>query len=185
MFRLGFLGEETGILSINNTAYDIRVALMSLSSIGDINVQKVGTSVCRRDDNAIPFSKGREFSAYSYTITFTTLGFPSNTGDIPLINLLLEDSKVRGRVKLLQKSCCSVAVSLNTVDFFGSIRNMTIPFTFDENAVVTRVYPKHGGKNGGTKVRLYGSGFYSQESRQVNCIFGGIPGKMTGDSVSD
>ena len=62
---------------------------------------------------------------------------------------------------------------------------MTIPFTFDEIAVVTRVYPKHGGKNGGTKVRLYSSGSYSQESRQVNCIFGGIPGKMTGDSVSD
>ena len=44
---------------------------------------------------------------------------------------------------------------------------MTIPFTFDENAVVTRVYPKHGGKDGGTKVRLYASGFYSQESRQI------------------
>ena len=170
-----FNNESTHALKCSLTAPEMRAALSLLPTIGDIVVETKGTEK----------SFGRMEKIFK--ITFTTLGDPVNAGPLPLIgvSILSPTNGFQASVEELHKACCDVQISTNGVDFFGGKKEI-IPFTFDDDILVTEVDPNHGATTGGTVVKIRGAGIstpYAQSS-SIYCIFGdqAVDSKFLNDS---
>ena len=158
-----FKNESTYALRCSLNAPEMRAALSLLPTIGDIIVESNGTEK----------SFGRVEKTFK--ITFTTLGNPVNAGPLPLfgVSILSPTNGFQASVEELRKACCDVQISTNGVDFFGGKKEI-IPFTFDDDILVTEVDPHHGATTGGTVVKIRGAGIstpYAQSSL-IYCIFG-------------
>lgn len=154
-FALGFLDEQTSLLAHNVSDSEMELALESLSGIGDL--------VVTREDH-------EDDDGYTWLITFTTLGEPSNIGTQP--QMFIADSRLTGSnvsliVEKITSACCTVELTFNGQDF----TNEGIPFRFDDQPLVLSVYPAFGPVSGGTAVLLSGTGFPS--GPYVTCDFGG------------
>lgn len=162
---LSFAGEESQPIEIRSGASDMREALMALNTVGDVDVTF----------NASAADIGTGLRGLLYTITFTTLGFPENVGDLPLIQInssQLSGSYFLAKAKKVASGCCDVAVSFNGVDYFS---NSSAFFTYDELPVVTSIIPSHGFTTGLTDVIVEGIGFtFAGNSANITCIFGDI-----------
>ena len=162
-FTLSFMGEETVQLNILSPTEDILNALKSLSNVGDLGITGNHKIYEEYMHSALFLQE--------YNITFTTMGSPSNVGDLPLIEVRTQN--IQANVNRVNRGCCPVRVSTNLIDFYGGINNSDIHYVYDERSVIRIISPAHGTSNGGTLVQLTGSGFVPPGPQmKLFCIFG-------------
>jgi len=90
-FKLSYGGESTGSLPFYSSASEVKTALESLSTVGEVTVYKdlVGADTVRSGEQTLMFP--------IWTVRFDLTTHPNNIGDLPLIeadadNLLFEAS---------------------------------------------------------------------------------------------
>jgi hypothetical protein len=165
-YVLKFDGKTSNKIADDVTGEQLKSELSSLPSIGDVEVEYNMSS----DDTT-------NVVILTYDIRFTTLGVPSNTGLLPLIDMDVFSPLhgVNYTIEKVQGSCCEVKLSLNHLDYFGGRNGSIVAFTFDSNMIVTEVSPSHGPKMGGTLVNVFTGGrLNSLEGLQgtLFCVFG-------------
>jgi len=178
-FFLSFRGEKSRRLSVNSSVDELRSAIRSLRTVDDV--------VVSHEKKITEINKDRE--GWKYSITFTSSNSPENLGPLPLIEA--HDSLLTGTLASIvvtkkQSACCSLDVTLNGKDFFGSIDGSIIPFGFIERPIILSIYPIHGSVFGGTKVTLIGIGLVPlnlDDSKSVFCVFGAS--KIEGTFIND
>lgn len=160
-FTLAYEGRETAPISYNASAQDLEAALEALETVGDVAVSRLA----HVDDDG-----------YSWAVTFSTLGAPSNVGDLPLLQA--NSDGLTGNLASLEvvevvPGCCAVELSFNGRDFTQD----GAPFGFDASPLVLSVAPVMGPSSGGAAVRVSGTGFVPHANLtsppMVFCSFGG------------
>ncbi len=165
-FTMIFRGEMTQVQKCDLGPVEFERLLEKLSTIGDVFVTK------HVSQNALSHE-------ISYSVTFTTLGHPSNAGPLPPLQVstkpaLTKTHGINTNVEIIENACCDVQISTNGVNFYGGLNQNVVPFTFDNAVFVYSVQPNHGPYDGGTRVRIKGSGISHPGTQQslIYCIFG-------------
>ena len=102
-------------------AKKFKAALEALDTVGDVEVFKVRESAART----------------TWTVTFTTLGGPTNLGNLPLLaaefdNRKVWDARAAPTVDKLAAGCCEVALSFNGgADFSRNADPTAVVFSRD------------------------------------------------------
>lgn len=174
-FTLAFDGSTSPPISWNASAVAIEAALESLSQVGDVSVLEP-TDASSGDASSV---------GATWLVEFTTLGRPSNIGDLPLLEAdgsFLTGTAVSVGVEEVSAGCCAVDVSANggadyTTGASGSGGGNV--FRYQDRAAVSAVIPTAGPTSGGTPVVVLGTGFdlpsdaTSGANLDFVCVFGG------------
>lgn len=174
-FTLAFDGSTSPPISWNASAAAVEAALESLPQVGDVSVLGP-TGVSSGDASS---------AGATWLVEFTTLGTPSNIGDLPLLEAdgsFLTGTAVSIDVEEVSAGCCAVDVSANGgADYTTSAsdsRSSSV-FRYQDRAAVSAVLPNAGPISGGTPVVVSGTGFDlpSEATSRANidfvCVFGG------------
>ncbi|CAM9245826.1 unnamed protein product, partial [Discosporangium mesarthrocarpum] len=164
-FTLSTGGSTTVPIAWNATALEIESALEFLPSVGDVRV-------------SVPDQSSPSVSS-AWLVEFTTLGSPSNLGDLPLLQsdgLYLDGSGVTVAVTEVSTGCCAVEVTANGGTDYSSDG---VSFGYQERPIVKQLSPQSGPASGGTSVTVVGTGFYPprrdesvKDGRDLVCVFG-------------
>ncbi|KAH8060378.1 hypothetical protein JL720_13541 [Aureococcus anophagefferens] len=179
LLYLSFRDATTAELGTDASAADVEAALEALETVGDVEVFKVRESAART----------------TWTVTFTTLGGPTNLGDLPLLaaefdNRKVWDARAAPTVDKLAAGCCEVALSFNGgADFSRNADPTAVVFSRDVSAIVTRLHPAFGPARGGTEVTVfvagsaglsgYASSMAPPDGALLWCVFGGVETRAT------
>lgn len=143
-FTLDFLGTTTKPLDFNTSAHLLEQALEALPTVGDIIVSRTG-----------PYIDHDGQGGLEWIISFTTNGFPSHLGEVPLLesnsHLIGTDADVD--IEEVQEGygpVVFVEVSNNGQEF----TTQQTPFLYHEPLVLGTVLPDFGPASGGTTVTL-------------------------------
>ena len=174
-FTLAFDGSTSPPISWNASAAAVEAALESLPQVGDVSV--LGPTGV--------FSGDTSSAVATWLVEFTTLGTPSNIGDLLLLEAdgsFLTGTAVSVGVEEVSAGCCAIDVSANGgVDYTTSASDSgrSSVFRYQDRAAVSAVLPNAGPISGGTQVVVSGTGFDlpSEATSRANidfvCVFGG------------
>jgi len=160
-FIVDEVGSITTSLSVDTSAVELETKLRELTAIGDIEVSKFDSSTSI-------------YPSVEWLVTFTTLGSPSNAGDVPLLKVHDYTSTLSNNfvvnISKVQSGCCDVRISYNgEEDSFDKISIIV-----DAVPTVAKIYPRTGFVEGNVNVTIVGSGFHSSDSDTPYCLFGSV-----------
>lgn len=173
-FTLAFNGSTSPPISWNASAVAVEAALESLSHVGDVSVLR-HTGISAGDSSS---------AEATWLVEFTTLGTPSNIGDLALLEAdgsFLTGTAVSVGVEEVSAGCCAVDVSANGGADYTSVSGGEgrSAFRYQDRAAVSAIIPNAGPTSGGTPVVLSGTGFDLPSVIAVGasldfvCVFGG------------
>lgn len=171
-FTLAFDGKTSPPLPWNASAIAVEAALESLPAVGDVTVRGYAGAAANNSPSTVA----------TWLVEFTTLGTPSNVGDIPLLEAdgsFLTGTAVRVEVEEVSAGCCAVDVSANGGADYTSVSGSEVSrsaFRYQDRAVVNTVTPNAGPTSGGTPIVVSGTGFdlpTTVAGFDFVCVFGG------------
>ena len=164
MLSLSYNENKSEAIDIrSSTAADMEKALSAIENIGDLVVSKSTSS-----------SSGGSVNIVEWLVTFTTLGFPPNSGTTPLLavaSAIPMDGKIDFSISYSQTACCNLLLSFNGG---YELSSSSIPISIDSQPMVFSVAPQVGLESGRTSVNVIGSGFMAISEQSVYCLFGSV-----------
>ncbi|CAH0369713.1 unnamed protein product, partial [Pelagomonas calceolata] len=157
-FTISYQGATTPGLQIGAP---IEESLEKLPTVGDVVV-----------------STHEDVDQVSYVVTFTSLGNPTNLGDLPLLqatHLQMGDA-ARVSVRKISTGCCDVSLSFNGQDWHAK---QGLAHGRDGMGQVVSLHPASGPTRGGTVVTVTIAGGLLPPSDLLWCVFGGARSRAT------
>jgi hypothetical protein len=154
--------DTTSFVDVLASAAELKAHLEQLPSVGEVSVS------------------GPDYvgSGYQWAVTYTTMGQPSNAGQVPLLSagsLEPQDGKFRVSTARAKAGCCDVRLSYNGGH---ETARATAAITLDALPSVVALAPTSGGTNGGVQVVVTGSGFLAADVTgsdfKAVCLFGSL-----------
>ena len=154
-FKLQFSNHVSSSVPFNANAIALKKAIEDLPNVGSISVARVEIS-------------STNYFGFEWTVTFTSVGSPSNIGAQDFFRIdeqQLIGSGLVTEVTKIREGCCTFSLSLNGYDYVSGKS-----FRYDDVTVATDIFPSSGPSSGGTVVieEVTSLPF----SKNIFCVFG-------------